>query len=185
MKPTVHQIVAAFVAALVGCGGVGAGRPAMRSDEICHARIAFEAEVRRQVALLEEVTVELPTNVPLKLFPLLHHVNARLSNQGVSLQVRTYWKQPLASSDWRVAKTIPELGEMSYFSADTEDGLRKEINDHSMNYLLHRMKLTYGLSLICLDRCILLTPSIAEPHEFAGQMLLPTVTKVTSPPVAD
>jgi YD repeat-containing protein len=145
------------------------------SWEVSASRLANSATVEARVASLEKLTVKLPEDVPLRLFPLLQHINCRLAELKVDVNVKVYFNEGHPKSRrWQLKWSLMDLGDVSYFSQRTDGEIRHEINSNSILYLLFRLKSSYGLSLIHLDDAILLTPHISEPHHYDGSQTIPS-----------
>jgi hypothetical protein len=173
MKRSVHLSVW-FAAALVTSCASSNTDLMLNADSVAKARIAVGSEqVDSRMARLEQMPIRLPNHVPLKLFPLLRHVNARLRMEDVPVSVWTLWKPPLGRTDWVATFSVADLAAMGQFEGSTESEIRQEIADMSIGTFLYRLAYTYGLSLIHMEDYILLTPVIAEPHEYDGRQMQP------------
>jgi hypothetical protein len=127
---------------------------------------------------LARINVDLPSEVPLRLVPLLDHCNSRLLKEGINLRMCTYWdvknEEDRKANDWWLSQAVVELvaklKEDTGFKGRTEHQIRQEINSGTLFDLLMSLKKTYntGLDLLYFQNCVVLSASAMAPHFQSG-----------------
>lgn len=152
-----------------------------------HARVSWDDIRGREFIPVDDINqmnkklvnlkVHLPNEVPLKLEPILDHINRRLQEEHIGFTIRTFWDDSTQTlretSDWYLQNTLMFLMErMPYcagFAGRTEAEIRQEIAAKTMFDLLMSLANTYDyMEVSYFKDMIVVSSSMKAPHEQSG-----------------
>lgn len=124
-------------------------------------------EIAARNELLRSIRVNMSDDVPLKLLPIISHLNRRLKEEGVPFRVVGYWNpetEPRNSlSRQGVLDLLPKEKDLSplTFKGATDADLRREINEGSIYECLYKMRDAYMFTPLYYRDCIVVNWTIA------------------------
>ncbi|MFA5190625.1 MAG: hypothetical protein WC740_07865 [Verrucomicrobiia bacterium] len=153
-----------------------------------HARVSWSViegrgkfipvdDINQMNRKLVNLKVHLPNEVPLKLEPILDHINRRLREEHIGFTIRTYWEDPTQAdreaTDVYLSNTLMFLMErMPYcagFAGRTDAEIRQEIAAKTVFDLLMSLANTYDyMSISYFKDMIVVSRSMGAPHEQSG-----------------